>query len=820
MEFQALLDELSNICTVVATGDDNVEQLDHKKVWEVLFKVGSNDIRNTTLLYPMINIYSARFPSFRDVIPVIDNYVKDLLDSSKSFDERSKNSTAIFRWLPYYHHSLISKVIVAAIDITYQYINEKNDVPVDFLLPLNDSEISEIPPEDLKGIFEQIKGFCLEGEKRFAALCVWATICHGIADVEQEAGQFNAEIVKVFLSQENNNEKELLSGAYYLLFASEAFQDEPENCPEAEDIYNMLRRLIVHTNENIRRRSLKAFRKLIQTHIFLTEGIVKKFLEIYNEFSNHKSDYFKVISNFILPDDTDGENEEEEEENEADLSIIQPIVDFVTEHLNDSSDKETQGLCLDACSDLGFKDSLFIEDLVDTGLDVSHKLIEAKEYITYPYIANYLTSLNEKFREQTGEKILEFLPTLVSSLENEATGVLKQRIYCAGALAQLLSSEIMNENNRKELIPSVVDFIINNIDKKDQLVDFNMCAVILPLIPFIGEAKSNTIFAAFVEDLKNTEDEEHLAAWLSVCVKIIKKYTVNEDILNSIVALIMSGELKIFHGTPPHMTMPPLRAPFMLLRSFVKKNPSKASPICQQIIEWLKYTPFSSAPILLLPLTAGLEAGCLNEESADEFAKVLRTFLGRLDMGDTDELIAVCNTLNSLFNVFPNKMTPIVDFLKPLENFAKSCIDMEGEDDLIDDEMIEAMPSVADFAFHIYANDDNVEVLPDLINPLLELLPFQPQVEEVSGILENLMTMLEDTERFGEILVPALRALTDILLMKKSDLEEFNFDDDLMKNMKQTLKTCCKGNKRLIDQVTVDIKKNRAKLNRFNILIR
>ena len=80
--------------------------------------------------------------------------------------------------------------------------------------------------------------------------------------------------------------------------------------------------------------------------------------------------------------------------------------------------------------------------------------------------------------------------------------------------------------------------------------------------------------------------------------------------------------------------------------------------------------------------------------------------------------------------------------------------------------------------------------------------------------------MLNDSERFESVLVPGLKLITEILLMKKSNLEEYEFEDDTISEMKSTLKDCCKGNKQLQNEIIKDFGKSRAKINRFNALIR
>ena len=80
--------------------------------------------------------------------------------------------------------------------------------------------------------------------------------------------------------------------------------------------------------------------------------------------------------------------------------------------------------------------------------------------------------------------------------------------------------------------------------------------------------------------------------------------------------------------------------------------------------------------------------------------------------------------------------------------------------------------------------------------------------------------MFNDKARFQDVLVPGLRMITEILLMKKSELEQYQIEAESINALKQTLKKCCKGDRVLTQQITKSFGKSRAKINRFNALIR
>jgi hypothetical protein len=84
----------------------------------------------------------------------------------------------------------------------------------------------------------------------------------------------------------------------------------------------------------------------------------------------------------------------------------------------------------------------------------------------------------------------------------------------------------------------------------------------------------------------------------------------------------------------------------------------------------------------------------------------------------------------------------------------------------------------------------------------------------------GLCELLDDPKRFECIVAPGVFVLTDLLMKKKSELDEFHFDPGAVGEMKATLKKPCKANKKLGFKLKQQFKASRAKLNQFNALIR
>jgi len=222
---------------------------------------------------------------------------------------------------------------------------------------------------------------------------------------------------------------------------------------------------------------------------------------------------------------------------------------------------------------------------------------------------------------------------------------------------------------------------------------------------------------------------------------------------------------------------------------------------------------------ILDTLTCGLDVCAIKEPEAKQITTFLKEFINKLTFQDANEYAAVLSCLTSINKSFPGAAKPYEPIFEPIVKLVQAIAATDEEEDF-QTEAITAMPDVAKFVFNVYATDSEVEVNEDLLGSLVSMMPFSPEVECVPGLLQDLVDMLEDTERFESIVLPTLKCFTDLLLMKKSELEEFELEDDLVKAMKATLKAICKKTPAIGKQITKDFQSSRAKVNRFNALIR
>lgn len=825
MQVKQLLDELEKRCTILATSNDaEIEPVDHNLLWDVLFQVADHDEPNFRLLQTVLTLYREKIADFNEENDIIKANTSAYLDSSKTFEERTVNSSAILQLIPFFKFPLEKQILTATIELIINKFKALNDIPVEFLDPLSDCDIEGIGEEDIKPFVEYLKSE-IEGsdhDRRLAAILIASPICHGLSHLEPDFGMYVSKILTDLFSAEDRNSK--LVGCFMLFFAAHLFQHEPETALSVDKILEILRPLLSDKDQILRKRANKAFRVLLDTEVLLTEGAIKAYLAYFDSFpKEYLAEYFKIISSFVVPhneNDDEYMDEEDQGEPEVKLEIIQPIVDFVNDHLS-SEDPNVRALSLDVMSDLGFKDYDYIEDDVPKALDVAQALIDSKNVKTYIYITNFIEILAEK-DEKEKSRIEPMAKVVVEQLlieNNEELGNIKQRIDCAAMISQMIKF-----NHSIDQSDNIAKFVLDQLKANPtEKIIGRLCNPIHFIVKTTSAENALAIFKYLSETFKICEDQDN-ADDVALCLeKIIKNHSIPEESVRPLVDDSINGKLKILKDKLPHKIFPPCIPPFMIITAYIKKYPTQGTNLIPTLLDWFENTQIQIIPPVLIPINAAFDSGCFNDETAGKFAVMLKDMINKCDILDDHEIGALCDTANRLFNLFPNKMSPVSEYLQPLVKFAhKSLPPLEEEEEDIDDFSGggEGMVDITNFVFNVYASNTDVEVNNDLVAPLLMLLPFEPGCEGLNEILTNLSQMFEDKERFADVLVPGLRMITEILLMKKSELEEYKIDSEAINSLKQTLKKCCKGDRPLTQQITKSFGKSRAKINRFNALIR
>ena len=829
MELDELTDQLTNICTVLAqmeTGETQAEpgEIDMAKAWPLLLRLGEEgNLKAVGTLNPLLVLYLLHKPGARNVTQkCCEDKVAVLADESKSFDERFAAAKALVSFLAVLSDELVVKVIEHVVHLAASFMKAKPAVviPMSVLELLDLVTVDDFDPPTVELFGAKLKEM-IGGPEKAAAIFVFAVFAHELMEMNED--EYPGFVVEVITEGMKAPERDVEVASCNLLSAVGGHwaHCDSQGAPSVEALFEMLVPLMLSEDVLVSKHGHKAFKALVSCGLFNTPDMAKKLLEdLYPRYRKEQLRFFfRAVLSFVFPshDDCDSCCCEEDHE-EVNLDIVQLIVDMLKVRIRDSDDI-VAGLSLSALGEMTYKDKMFVEDLIGDALEVAKALVEKKNVKVYEFVARLCVAMFENFKEETQETVLPLIPQIASELANPEVGDMKHRIYTAAAVAVVVSGASITDQ-----YATVVKFVLDNIDEDSEQTILLLCTVMIPLSTCLNDESANAIFRKLVTKVREGQSDDVVGNCCKVLQKLIKRYTIDKDVVASLVSAILSGDLKILHGQEPHKAMPPNQALFDFVGAYLKKLPTNGKAICEQMVDWLTATLVQSVPAILTPFKSGVIAGVVDEELAHKIAPILKELLKKFKKDDFAELGAVVRVLAELFTRHPKSIEPVSEVITLLEPFVTAADpDAIEEEEDIDEiaNLVEIMPDVALFVFTVYgSNEAPPEVNEDVVLSLVNMLPFPSDMAPLSGILEQLCAMLNDPEKYGFAILPILKVFTEILLMTKKDAEEYAVSDEVTKEMKLSLKRLVQSDHKLELALTKPFKNKKATLNRFKALLR
>ena len=820
MNLDTLIEQLTDVCTVISGGDELPEnkKLDMESVWELLLKIGKEDLKAIHTVAPMLLLYVEHVPTVRESrFKCCEDSLEALSNTGVSFEERVKIAQSLVGFIFLLHDELTCQVIQKLVDLADEEIKAHPEkvVPKKVCSLLSDFGVDMIPPETFARVMKLLMPENVAAPHKAAPMFILGMMSSDVVEIDDEFPAAANTMIEVGL---RDGDREVKVASCFLmgqLTMHWAHAGPEDNAPPREALFDWLVPVMASEDAVVSKCAYKAFRLGVSNDLWNEAPIAQKLIqEVFpRQKRENMAPFFKALTTFVYPEMDD--DDEDEDEFEPKLEIVEAIIELLKQTVHDEDDRVAAS-SLEAVSDLGFKDKMYEEDLLDPAMAVCKKLVDKNAVSTFEHVACFLNGAWLNFKEQVGDSVLELLPKVLSQIDNPEVGNVKHRMYAASSLAEIIA------DGPREHVPALLQFIVAHLEESDDLV-FELVPVIIPLKACFDDANANTVFKKLVPKICETESNDYVASWCHVLAKLLKRHNIDQEVVASLVSSILSGRLKCLCGRTPHKSLPPNNAIFAFLASYIKKSPSNGKPICAQIIDWLGLTAFPAIPALLIPLRAGVSVGIVDAEQAQKLVPTLKEMLNKFDNDDDEQLVAVVGVLTELSNHQPKCVEPVAaDLINSLEKFVLAADPDAAEEEDFDElnDLIEAMPFVCQFVFGIYASDiAPSDVNEKVLSTLVRMLPFPPQVEEMPDLLEQLCALVED-EKYSFVLAPILKVFVEILLMKKSELEEYELSDELTKDMKMALKNSVKADRRLEKILTKDFQNQKARLNRFKALLR
>ena len=823
-QVQEVTDELTKCCNNMFSTNKNFKPVEPDLLWKVLFQVAAHDDGNFILMQTMLSLYRECVPTFNHRNDVITSNTCAYLDKSKPFEERTANAKAIVKLMPFFNFDLLKQIILASIDLINVQINQLNDIPIKFLELFSGCQISAIGERIVKPVIKFLKAEVQNEDHNHATLLLISPMVKELTSLDKKFNTYFLDALLKTIKKEDRNSK--LVGLYMFMYVAPLFQHNIDSFPSDEEILGILKPLLSVPDPILRKRATKVFRILIYSDIILPEQVIDEFLDDFETFpKEYLTEYFKILSYFVVPfhnDADDNENPEDvQEDQEANFVIIQPIFDFVSNNI-ESENTTLRALCLNTMSFFFGRNISFAKTHIPKALGVAQNLLDSKQVDTYVYISNLIGTLAKKDASNK-DRIESMTRTIIQQLlieNNEAIGNLNQQIKCANNISTIINSDIAVDQS-----DNIAKFALNILKSNpSEKITGKLCQAIHSLIKNINKESAIEIFKNLSEKIKICEDPM-LVDVISVCLeRIIANHKPPEELVRPLVDDSINGKFKLLNNTPADKIFPPNILPFLIMSIYIKNYPSQSSNLIPMLVEWLSTSQIQTIPSILIPINAALDSRCFNDETAGTISEMIKDLLNQCKLANIDEVCALCNTANKLYKSFPLKMGNIVEYIQPLVKFVTKDIQSSEEEEEEEEEDFDmpednSLAYIANFVFNVYASDEQVGVNIDLVTHLLLLLPFEPGCDVINEILCNLAEMFNNKNKFSAINVLGLRIIAEILMMNKVDIEKFKIETKTLDNLKQTLNRCCNDDKKLGPKIIREFGRSTAKISKFRSLI-
>jgi hypothetical protein len=721
------------------------------------------------------------FPEFKDVT---DCSINDALARVDSID----SLTPLLELLPLLCLTDSGKVFA-------ELINQINRLPPEQWLP--PSLIETLLAVTRRGVAsETIEIFCdiVQHQKSPAAFAAFAYFVNEAHDSECHPVSF----CNPFILENIQDDRSVMDQIASLLVL-----ERLAPCYEREEVpsglFGLILPKLVSNNEVVRFKSHKAMRRLIESDVFDDGPSINAVLAQQSQYGVEDLGlFFKLVQRFL--DDLESPK----------MDVVQAIYDFSCKSVKESDCSVVKSYSLESLSQIAAIDKVFIEDIFEEGLHVAVEMIKSGHTECFTEISNFFLALSKVYPEATLAVILENVPVLVDSLSDLETGTRKKRMERAESLAS-----IINNQTSPHIVGKIVDFAITSLDSVQGGEVFYICSVILALLTHLDGDLGREFFGKLEKLCRKEVSPQKFNAILHTMKKLLKKFSIDAIAL---VNDMMNGDIELLGGLPIFSCHDEKTMLFYFMAAFIRQFPDKSSGICDSLVASLSSIAFALVPAVLEPIEAGLHKGIIRREIVGKLYQTTTDILDKLMMTDEEAVCACIDIISQIGKTNPELLdTPaLLDAIVKLMNLA-------GEEDAEEEDVEDssAYPAIIRFVLEVYSNGRlNAEVRVPLLTALLKSLPLTAETKSMDDIIPLVLTLLEDCERFQAIVIPALVAIANTLMLKKSEFDGYGFSPELGERMKGVLKKIVLGDRSIERQITKLFQGNRPKLNRFSALLK
>ena len=694
---------------------------------------------------------------FKTFLPkCIDERIKKFSDENVGFEFRISAIKPIIRLFPFLDEHSIEELLTAI----SRYAKEDIEIGIKIVDLFEETEM-DLVDDDSSILIAVIirKEF---DEDPISGLILFAPLADIVLVDEDFEKNVNSKI-EAGLSQDP---KAVICSLYALKYTASRLQ---------AGSVDLFKAVLGHIPEEgkIGQLAFDAIDAMFETTLFSDENYVKEIIAAYGLFTGKTSLFSKLITELLDKCDDPG------------VSVAQPIYEFAVPLIATTKPEEEKALGLRLLTELSDIDKEFVEDRLEDMMTAALDIIKSANKGCVAAAANLLASVSTQFAVETRDRVLSQLPLLVSIVKREVECDENNRNSISTAVCDIISNFDLRDEACDLAQLAAEDIKSENEDTKAEAVDmlFVLCKSLLPdtAIPLFNQ------LAELLEDYKSSTTVDTVIKTLKA---LMKKYRVDKAVAKRITQLIFEGKVPAVGQID--CIENPETAVFRYLKAYTKKYKAEALPFIHQVVSVL---PFIDSDVLseaFTPIEAALKLGSspeepfLDKETAEELADTLMSILSG---DDNDSVGCAAPTVSAFRKSFPGLLDDEL-ILKELNDKLEMC------DDENDKENIGAILSLI---ISIAANGKCNE---QLVAESCAILPLSPESCDLEETLHDVNTIADRKDVDDNVILNAMYFLGKVVLMKKTQLEEYDITGDILQQTRKHITALIKAKPQLKERLS------------------
>ena len=702
----------------------------------------------------------------------ISQCIEKFGDANIEFEERIEIITPVIRLFPFLDDSALEKLLITIIN----YSNENPEEGIAIISKFDESNLDFVD-DNSSILITLLVQQAIENENPCAGLLLYGPL----ADFVQVDEEFDKKVYKLIEDCLSNQPSEALCALFCISYTA-------MRLPVNMNIFGGVLRYIPYDGA-IGEVAFNALNALFETTSYSQDVYVQHIIDSYKMFEGKTSLFAKLFIELIDKCEDPG------------LSIAQPIYEFAIPLISTDKGDDEKALALTLFSQLADLNKEFVEDRLEDMMGAGLQIIHSQNSGCVAAAANFFAQMAASFPSVVRDRVIDLIPELVKYITGEKQSDMANRNSIATAVCDIVANYDLRDEASEIASIATNDLSNENEDIQAEAVDmlYVLCKALLP-------DAAISLFETLCSKLETYTSKSTVNTLIKTIKALMKKYRVNKDLAKSTVQLVFEGKVPAI-GQIEFLENSEESAVFELLKTFTKKYKKESLPFIKQVIGVLSFLDTDLIEAALEPIEAALRLSSADSEDKlidIETVKDLSDSLLEMLQGDDNEPAKyVCSVINSIRLSYPDVIQDD-NLIKILNDRLEMCDDEEDMD---------AVNAISCLILAIAAKSP---CDPKLIAECCQILPLSPDYCDMEETLENAGAIAENPEIPDEVLKYVLFFMGKVVLMKKSQLEEYEIVGDILSKARQKISKIVKANPSLkepLSQLLIKSKLSKVQVN-------